>query len=42
MQTLGAQGVPAMVVTDERGSRLLRGDVLYGGVESLLNHLATA
>ena len=42
MQTFGAQGVPAMVVTDERGSRLLRGDVLYGGVESLLKHLATA
>jgi protein-disulfide isomerase-like protein with CxxC motif len=31
MQTLGAQGVPAMVVTDERGSRLLQGDALYGG-----------
>jgi putative protein-disulfide isomerase len=42
MQTFGAQGVPAMVVTDEKGSRLLRGDVLYGGVESLLNHLAAA
>ena len=42
MQTFGAQGVPAMVVTDERGSRLLQRDVLYGGSESLLNHLATA
>jgi len=42
MQTFGAQGVPAMVVTDQSGSRLLRGDVLYGRSESLLNHLTTA
>jgi putative protein-disulfide isomerase len=42
MQAFGAQGVPAMVVTDERGSRLLRGDVLYGEFESLLNQLSAA
>ena len=42
MQTFGAQGVPAMIVTDERGSRLLRGDVLYGGFESLLDRMAAA
>ena len=42
MQTFGAQGVPAMVVADDRGTRLLRGDVLYGGFGSLLNHLAAA
>jgi len=42
MQTFGAQGVPAMVVIDERGGRLLQGDVLYRGFESLLNHLTTA
>ena len=40
MQTFGAQGVPALVVTDDRGSRLLRGDALYGGFESLLSQLA--
>ena len=42
MQTFGAQGVPAMIVTDERGSRLLRGDVLYGGFDSLLDRMAAA
>ena len=42
MQTFGAQGVPAVVVNDERGSRLLRGDALYGGVEGLLDSIARA
>lgn len=42
MQTFGAQGVPAMVVTNERGSRLLRGDTLLGSLDSLLNHIAAA
>ena len=42
MQSFGAQGVPAMIVTDDRGSRLLRGDVLYGGVEGLLDSIARA
>ncbi len=41
MQTLGAQGVPALAVTDDKGSRLLRGDGLYGAFESLLHHIAT-
>jgi putative protein-disulfide isomerase len=42
MQVFGAQGVPAMVVTGERGSRLLRGDALYGSVDTLLDDIATA
>jgi putative protein-disulfide isomerase len=42
MQTLGMQGVPALVVTDDTGSRLLRGDVLYGSVENLLHHIERA
>lgn len=42
MQSFGAQGVPAMVVTDERGSRLLRGDALYSGVEGVLDGNARA
>jgi putative protein-disulfide isomerase len=39
MQAHGAQGVPALVVTDANGSRLLRGDVLYGSFENLLTLL---
>lgn len=35
MQTHGAQGVPAMVVTNHSGSRLLRGDILYGNFDDL-------
>jgi putative protein-disulfide isomerase len=42
MQAFGVQGVPALVVTDENGSRLLRGNVLYGSFESLLSHIAAA
>jgi putative protein-disulfide isomerase len=42
MQAFGAQGVPALVVTDERGSRLLRGNTLLGSLDSLLDHVATA
>ena len=42
MQTFGAQGVPALVVTDENGSRLLRGNALYGSFDSLLSHIAEA
>ena len=42
MQSFGAQGVPAMIVTDDRGSRLLRGEVLYDGVEGLLASIARA
>ena len=39
MQTFGAQGVPALVVTDDNGSRLLRGDALYGSFDSLLGQI---
>jgi len=42
MQRFGAQGVPALVVTDDRGSRLLRGDVLYGAVAGLMDRIAFA
>lgn len=42
MRTFGAQGVPALVVSDERGSRLLRGDTLLGSLDSLLGHIAVA
>lgn len=42
MQTLGAQGVPALVVTDDKGSRLLRGNALYGHFDSLLSQIAAA
>ena len=42
MQTFGAQGVPALVVTDENGSRLLRGNALYGSFDVLLSHIAAA
>ncbi len=42
MQALGAQGVPALVVTDGQGSRLLRGEVLYGDADKLLYRIASA
>lgn len=42
MQTFGAQGVPTLVVTDDNGSRLLRGNALYVSFDSLLSHIATA
>lgn len=42
MRSLGAQGVPALVVTDGQGSRLLRGDVLYGDADRLLDQIASA
>ena len=42
MQTFGAQGVPTLVIADENGSRLLRGDALYGSFDSLLSHIAAA
>lgn len=42
MQTLGTQGVPALVITDSEGSRLLRGNALYGSFESLLGQIAYA
>lgn len=42
MQALGARGVPALIVTDGQGNRLLRGDVLYGDFDSLLNRIGSA
>ncbi len=40
MQTLAVPGVPALVVNNEKGSRLLGGEVVYGGFESLLNAIS--
>ncbi|MES2877434.1 MAG: DsbA family protein [Pseudomonadota bacterium] len=42
MQSFGAQGVPTLIVTDSNGSRLLRGNALYGSFDSLLSHIAAA
>ena len=42
MQTLGMQGVPALVVTNDKGRRLLRGDVLYGSFDNLLSQMGAA
>jgi putative protein-disulfide isomerase len=42
MQSFGAQGVPTLIVTDDNGSRLLRGNALYGSFDSLLSHIAAA
>ncbi len=42
MRTFGAQGVPTLLVTDDNGSRLLRGNALYSSVENLLRHIASA
>lgn len=42
MQTFGAQGVPALVVSDDKGSRLLSGNAMYGNFDSLLSHIAAA
>jgi putative protein-disulfide isomerase len=42
MQTFGAQGVPALLVTDGRGSRLLSGNALYGNFDSLLGQIVAA
>lgn len=41
-QAFGAQGVPALIVTDDKGSRLLRGNALYGSLDSLLAEIAAA
>lgn len=39
MHALGAQGVPALVVTSQDGHRLLNGQVLYGSIDQLLAQL---
>lgn len=41
-QAFGAQGVPALIVTDEKGSRLLRGNALYGSLDGLLGEISAA
>ncbi|MBS7776975.1 DsbA family protein [Acidovorax sp. CCYZU-2555] len=41
-QDFGAQGVPALIFTDDQGSRLLRGNALYGSLDSLLADIAAA
>ncbi len=41
MQMFRAQGVPSLVVTNSRGSRLLRGDSLHGSFESLLEQIGS-
>ena len=40
MQAHGANGVPALLITNEQGSRLLRGDALYGSFDKLLQAIA--
>jgi putative protein-disulfide isomerase len=42
MHSLGLQGVPALVVADEKGRRVLRGEALYGGYAQLLEQIAAA
>jgi len=42
MQTFGAQGVPALVVTDDHGSRMLSGNALSGKFDNLLSQIAIA
>ncbi len=42
MQTLRTQGVPALVITDGQGRRLLRGNALYGSFDSLLAQIVSA
>lgn len=41
MQSLGVQGVPALVITNGQGSRLLRGELLYGDAERLLEQITS-
>lgn len=42
MQTFGAQGVPALVVSDDKGSRKLSGNALYGNFDTLLSQIVVA
>jgi len=42
MQTLGAQGVPALLVSNDKGGRLLSGNALYGSVDNLLGQISAA
>ena len=40
MQSLGAQGVPALVLNQNGSQRLLRSDLLFGNIEALLASIA--
>ena len=40
MRELGVQGVPTVLVTDEKGKRLLPGNMLYGAFDNLLTYIA--
>ncbi len=42
MRTFGAQGVPTLLITDDNGSRLLRGNALYSSFDNLLSNIASA
>ena len=42
MQSFGAQGVPALVVSDDKGSRMLSGNALYGKFDNLLGQIVAA
>ncbi|WP_342620176.1 DsbA family protein [Rhodoferax sp. GW822-FHT02A01] len=42
MRELGAQGVPTALVSDDKGVRLLPGNLLYGAFDNLLTHIAAA
>jgi hypothetical protein len=39
MQTHNATGVPALMVSNEQGRRLLHGEVIYGHVDQLLDEI---
>jgi putative protein-disulfide isomerase len=42
MQQLGAQGVPNLVLVNAQGRHLVRGNALYGSLDSLLAQLQTS
>lgn len=42
MRELGAQGVPTVLVSDDKGRRLLPGNLLYGAFDNLLTHIVAA
>lgn len=42
MQSVGAQGVPALVVSTDKGDRLLSGNALFGGIDNLIQQIALA
>lgn len=42
MQAHHAQGVPALVLTTESGSRLLSANALYGHFDALLSEIEAA